>query len=78
MSTKYRCYLLIDDRIAEARIVECASDAEALLEADRLLAASSCTAAEIWDRERQVSIISRTLVRRSLAGDVAAAFAGPH
>ena len=59
MTTKYRCYLLDQDRIAAQEIIECEDDAAALLEADRILASSPCTAAELWDRDRQVSIISR-------------------
>jgi hypothetical protein len=59
MATKYRCYLLDQDRIAAQEIIECEDDAAALLEADRILATSPCTAAEIWDRDRRVSIISR-------------------
>jgi hypothetical protein len=59
MATKYRCYLLELDRIASVQFIECVNDATALLEADRILARSPFTCAEIWDRERQVSIISR-------------------
>jgi hypothetical protein len=59
MATKYRCYLLDINRIAAEEMIECEDDAAALLEADRILAASPGTAAEIWDGERKVSIISR-------------------
>jgi hypothetical protein len=59
MATKYWCCLLDYDRIAAQEIIECEDDAAALLEADRILATSPCTAAEIRDRDRQVSIISR-------------------
>jgi hypothetical protein len=59
MPIKYRCYLLDMDRIAAMQVVEADDDAAAVLEADKILASSPCTAAEIWDRERRVSIISR-------------------
>ena len=55
----YRCYLLTEDHIIDVRVVDCETDADALLEADRILATSSCTAAEVWDRQRQVSMIAR-------------------
>ena len=60
MATKYRCYLIEADRIAAINVIECESQADAVLEADRLLAASPCTSAEIWDRGLQVSIINRS------------------
>jgi hypothetical protein len=59
MAAKYRCYLLDHDRIAAVQVIEGKDDAAALLEADGVLATSSCTAAEVWDRDRKVSIISR-------------------
>jgi hypothetical protein len=59
MATKYRCYLLDQDRISAVHVIEGEDDAAAMLEADRILAASSFTTAEVWDRERKVSIISR-------------------
>jgi hypothetical protein len=59
MANKYRCYLLNLDCIAAVKVLEADGDAAAVLEADKILATSSCTAAELWDRERRVSIISR-------------------
>ena len=55
----YRCYLLDMDRIAAMQVVECENDADAVLEADKILALSTCTAAEVWDRDRKVPILSR-------------------
>jgi hypothetical protein len=46
------------------QVLDCDEDPSALLEADRIVAASPCTAAEIRDRNRQVSIVSKN----SLAG----------
>lgn len=59
MATKYRCYLLIRDRVSAMQVIEAEDDAGAVLEADRILATSPCTAVEIWDRDRRVSLISR-------------------
>lgn len=59
MATKYRCYLLDMERIAAMHVIEASDDATAVLEADRILAASPSTSAEVWDCERRVSIISR-------------------
>ena len=59
MATKYRSYLLDIDRIAAVCIIECDNDAAALQEVGRILETSPCTAAEIWDRTRKVSIISK-------------------
>jgi hypothetical protein len=59
MATKYRCYLLDMERIAAMQVIEASDDAAAVLEADRILAASPSTSAEVWDCERRVSIISR-------------------
>jgi hypothetical protein len=59
MATKYRCYLLDKDRISAMQVVEAEGDAAAVLEVEKILADSPCTAAELWDRERRVSIISR-------------------
>ena len=59
MATKYRCYLLNNERIPSMQVIECEDDAAAVIEADRILAASPCMAADIWDRDRRVSLISR-------------------
>jgi hypothetical protein len=54
---KYLCDLLHMDRIAAMEVIE-AEDAAALLEVDKVLELSSCPCAELWDRDRQASIIS--------------------
>jgi hypothetical protein len=59
MATKFRCYLLRNGHIAGVQVVECEDDAAAVLEAGSILEASDYLSAEVWDRERQVSIISR-------------------
>jgi len=59
MATKFRCCLVDCERISSVAIVESDDDAGALIKADRLLAASTCTAAEIWQGKRRVSILSR-------------------
>jgi hypothetical protein len=59
MATKFRCYLLRNGHIGAVQVVECEDDAAAVLKADKLLADSDYLSAEVWDRGRQVSIISR-------------------
>jgi hypothetical protein len=59
MANRYRCHLLDIDRIAAICVVECDNDAAALQEVGRILETSPCTAAEIWDRTRKLSIISK-------------------
>jgi hypothetical protein len=59
MTTRYRCCLLDVDRTVAVEIVEAEDDASALLEADKILAASSCTIVEVWQGDREVSILSR-------------------
>jgi hypothetical protein len=44
--------------IAAMQVIE-AEDAAALLEVDKVLELSSCLCADLWDRDRQASIISR-------------------
>lgn len=66
MANRYRCHLLDIDRIAAICVVECDSDAAAVQEVGRILEASPCTAAEIWDRSRKLSIISK----RNVAAEV--------
>jgi hypothetical protein len=71
VATKYHCYLLDQDRVTAMQVLDC-DDASALLEADRILAASPCTAPETWDRNRQASIINKnssTTERRCLQVD---------
>ena len=57
MATRYCCYLLDIDRIAAVCVIECDDDAAALQEAGRIVDTSPCSAAEVWDRTRKVSII---------------------
>ena len=59
MASKYRCYLLDLDRIAAMQVLECEDNAEALLEAERILEKSPCTAAEVWKVDRRVALVSR-------------------
>jgi predicted DNA-binding transcriptional regulator AlpA len=57
MATRYCCYLLDIDRIAAVCIIECDDDAAALQEASHMVDTAPCSAAEVWDRTRKVSII---------------------
>ncbi|WP_119300755.1 hypothetical protein [Dongia deserti] len=51
----YRCYFTdVDDRIRSYEQIECENDAEATLEAQRLLAASRFPSAELWQGSRIV------------------------
>ena len=51
----YRCYFLgEDDKIKGFEIIECASDAAALEEAERRLATCGYPAIEVWDRGRYI------------------------
>ena len=60
MATKYRCYLIRDEHIAAHEIIDCDDDAAAVMAADRILSATTIyTHAEVWDRARMVSFISR-------------------
>ncbi len=57
MTTRYCCYLLDIDRIAAICIIECDDDAAALQEAGHIVDTSPCSAVEVWDRTRKLSII---------------------
>jgi hypothetical protein len=59
MATDYRCYFLNGERIVAVEGIACDDDAAALLEADRILAASRYRSIEIWAGPRRVAIISR-------------------
>jgi hypothetical protein len=59
MATEYWCYLLDIDRIIAGFVIECGDDASALRVAARAVEALPCTAAEVWDRHRKISTISR-------------------
>ena len=56
---KYRCYLLDGDHISAVEIIEAPDDGTAQLQAGRMLEASSHASAELWDRDRKVSTISK-------------------
>ncbi|MEK1933363.1 MAG: hypothetical protein AAAC47_27020 [Pararhizobium sp.] len=58
-TTSYRCYFLNGERIAAVKAITCDDDAEALLEADKILAGSHYLSIEIWAGPRKVAIISR-------------------
>ena len=51
----YRCYFTdVDDRIQSYEQIECEDDAQAVLKAQKLLAASPFTSAELWQGSRIV------------------------
>jgi len=58
-TANYRCYFINGERIAAVEAISCDDDAAALLEADKILAASHYRSIEIWDGPRKVAIISR-------------------
>jgi len=61
MATQYRCYLLnADHLIASMQVIECDDDAAALIEAERVLELSPFKTVEIWDRNRRISILTRS------------------
>ena len=60
MATKCRCYLIRDEHIAAHEIIDCDDDAAASSRQIRFLSATTnYTQAEVWDRARMVSFISR-------------------
>ncbi len=59
LATKYRCYLFEGDHIKGVEVIEAPDDATAQLEAGRILQTTSRTSAELWDRDRRVSILAR-------------------
>jgi hypothetical protein len=66
MAARYRFYLLEDgDYIAAVRVCECTNDAEALLEAEAVLQASTHPAVEVWNGSRRVGMISKPAARQS-------------
>jgi len=55
VSTRYRCHLTdADDQIRAVENLDCVDDAAALLEAERLLAASRYQAVELWQQDRLI------------------------
>ena len=59
MANQYRCILFENGRMAARMIIEADDDASAVLQAYKILEWTSCPSAELWDRGRRVSIISR-------------------
>ena len=60
MSTGYRFYLLEDgNHIADVKACECTNDADAILEADAVLQASTYPAVEIWNGPRRIGTLSK-------------------
>ncbi len=60
-SKSYRCYFTdVDDRIQSYEQIECKDDAQAVLKAQKLLAASPFTSAELWQGARIVGKWSNT------------------
>jgi hypothetical protein len=54
----YRCYLLDQNgHITNSQVIECPTDAAALQEAQRRLAAAECPAIEVWDKARRVGAV---------------------
>lgn len=66
MTRKYRCCLMEMDRTVVVQIIESDDDAGAVLEADKVLAASASTIAELWEGPRMVSMLSRKAPAASL------------
>jgi hypothetical protein len=57
----YRCYFIdVDDRIQSYEQIECADDAQAVLKAQKLLAASRFPSAELWQGSRIVGTWGNT------------------
>jgi hypothetical protein len=60
-SKSYRCYFTdVNDRIQSYEQIECQDDAQAVLKAQKLLAASPFTSAELWQGTRIVGKWSNT------------------
>jgi len=54
----YRCYLLdANGHITNSQVIECSTDADALQEAQRRLAAAECPGIEVWDKGRRVGTV---------------------
>ena len=54
----YRCYFLIDDKIKAVEDIAAEDDADALRQAEELLAGNSFPDIEIWQAERLVGRVS--------------------
>jgi len=65
----YRCYLLGEDgHIQNSDVIECATDADALAEAERLLATVECAAIEVWDKARRVGAVGQVRDQGEMSG----------
>jgi hypothetical protein len=62
MSTGYKFYLLEGGEIVAVTACYCATDADALLEADVVLQASKYPAVEIWSGPRRVGMLSKRAI----------------
>jgi hypothetical protein len=61
MSTGYRICLLESEHIAAVKACDCATDDDALLDADAVLQASTFPTVELWNGPRRVGILSRPI-----------------
>jgi hypothetical protein len=65
----YRCYLIGEDgHIKNSQVIECPSDAAALAEAERGLAASEYPAVEVWDKARRVGRVGHARDQVEMSG----------
>jgi hypothetical protein len=63
----YRCYLLGEDgKIRCAEVIECATDAAALEEAERRFSASGYPAIEVWDKARRIGTVDYLKMNQSI------------
>ena len=62
MSAGYRFYLLKGGHIVAVKACDCTHDANALLEADAFLQASTYPVVEVWNGSRRVGILSKPAV----------------
>jgi hypothetical protein len=57
----YRCYFLGEDgKIKNSEMIECPTDAAALEEAERRLAACDYPAIEVWEMARRIGTVGRS------------------
>ena len=54
MSSFRFCFLDSTDRVTEFHLIECETDGQAQIRADRLLAACGYPVIEVWDQSRRV------------------------
>ena len=54
MSSYRYCFLDCVDHVAEFHVIECETDRQAQIRADRLLAACGYPSIEVWDHGRRV------------------------